>query len=276
MQYWTEYKGHEIKLEGQRHKYDSTIYTFDIETTSYIVLNGKQLSTMDYLNLSNKEQELCEKKSTMYIWQLGINENVYYGRTWKELDSFLKKIEMAGTKRKKYIFVHNLSWEFQFLCNQFVFKSVFARKSRKVIKAILEKYNYEFRCTYMMSNCSLEKLGDIYKLDIKKQVGTLDYNKFRHSLTKLTAKELKYCEYDCLVVYKYILKELETYKLLRALPMTSTGHVRGELKDKIKKDYKYLNKTRKAINEAPKIYNMLISAFAGRLYSCKLDKSTVR
>lgn len=263
MQYWTDYVGHQVVLDGKRNKYDSTIYTFDIETTSYIVLNGKQLSTIDYLNLSKKEQDLCEKKSIMYIWQLGINDKVYYGRTWQELDAFLDRIEKFGTPRKKYIFVHNLAFEFQYLRNYFEFSNVFARKSRKVIKCTLAKYNFEFRCTYYMSNCSLEKLADIYQLDIKKLKGNLDYNKIRHSKTELTAKELKYCEYDCLIVYKYILKELEEYEFLRALPLTSTGHVRKELKTKIDKNWKYLNKTRKAINQDGHIYSLLLEAFAG-------------
>ena len=39
MEYWTNYYGHELKLSGKRNKYDSTIYTFDIETTSYLILN---------------------------------------------------------------------------------------------------------------------------------------------------------------------------------------------------------------------------------------------
>jgi len=175
MHYWTEYNGHNVILSGKRNKYDSTIYTFDIETTSYIVLNGKQLNPIDYLKLSEKEQNDVRKNACMYIWMLGINENVYYGRTWEELDNFLDRIEKYGTPRKKYIFVHNLSFEFEFLRNKFIFKSVFARKSRKVIKATLEKYNFEFRCTYYMSNCSLAKLGDVYNLNVKKLVGDLDY-----------------------------------------------------------------------------------------------------
>lgn len=273
MIYWDKYFGHSVILDGKRNKYDSTIYTFDIETTSYLILNGKQIPAKDYLKLSEKEQEQCIKSSNMYIWSFGINDKIYYGRTWQELDMFMHRIEKFGTSRKKYCFVHNLSFEFEFLRNYFNFKSVFARKSRKPIKCILEKYNFEFRCTYFLSNCSLKKLADIYNLDVKKLVGDLDYNKIRHSNTKMTKKELGYCENDCLVVYKYILKELETYKHLRMLPMTSTGHVRNELKEKINKNYNYLNKVRKGINDDPHVYNLLIKSFAGRLYPCKLDKS---
>lgn len=271
MIYWKEYIGHIPDLKGKRKVYDNTIYTFDIETSSFLILNGKQIPAIDYLKLSKIEQENCIFMSNMYIWMLGINENVYYGRTWNELYAFLLRIEHWGTDKKKTIFVHNLPYEFEFLRNKFKVKNVFARKSRKVMKFELEEFNFEFRCSYMMSNSSLEKLPSIYGLDVKKLVGNLDYNLLRNSKTNLTEKELEYCENDCLVVYKYIQKELETYETVKGLPLTSTGHVRKELKEKIIKDYPYRNKVRRSINTDGHIYNLLIKAFAGRLYSCKLD-----
>ena len=40
MQYWELYKGHSPDIRGTRKKFDNTIYTFDIETTSYIIYNN--------------------------------------------------------------------------------------------------------------------------------------------------------------------------------------------------------------------------------------------
>lgn len=268
MKYWSEYYGHEVDIKGKRKKYDNTIYTFDIETTSFLILNNEQIPVTKYLQLSKKEQEECNFMSTMYIWMFGINNEVYYGRTWEELKGFLIRLENWGTDCKKYVFVHNLAYEFQFLRNIFNMKNVFARKSRKPIKFELEDFNIEFRCSYMMSNCSLEKLADVYKLDVKKLVGNLDYSLMRNSKTELTEKELAYCENDCLVVYKYILKELETYETMKSLPLTSTGHVRKELKSKIEKDYSYINKVRRSVNVDGHVYNLLIEAFARGIYSC--------
>lgn len=267
MKYWKEYKGHNFSIEGKRKFYDTTIYTFDIETTSYLILDNKIFKASNYLDLTKEEQERCICQSIMYIWQLGINGDVYYGRTWKELDEFLSIIEektkIKNKPIKKYIFVHNLSYEFQFLQNIFFFKNVFSRKSRKVMKFELENYNIEFRCSYYMSNCSLDRLAKTYNLPVKKLVGKLDYNKIRTPVTKLTTEELEYCENDCLVVYEYIKKELETYKTIKNLPLTSTGHVRKELKEKIEKNWKYKNKVRKSININPHVYNLLLSAFQG-------------
>lgn len=249
-------------IVGKRNKVDNTVYSFDIETTSYLVLNGKQIPAIDYLKLTDEERSSCEFKSNMYIWMFSINDVVYYGRTWDEFKTFLLRID-TYSPHKKIVFIHNLAFEFQYLHSIFNFKSVIARKSHKVMKAVLEDYNIELRCSYLMSNCALKYLPKLFNLPVEKKVGDLDYTLIRTSVTSLTEKELGYCEYDCLVIYHYILKELETYERVDKIPMTSTGHVRRELKERTQKDWTYKNATRSAINTNPHVYNMLMDAFAG-------------
>ena len=262
MLYWKEYKSHDPCIMGRKNKFDNTIYTFDIETSNYLILNNKIIAGCDYEKLNQKDKDNSLKQSNMYIWQFSINENVYYGRTWEELKLFLNKLELEVPERK-IVFIHNLSFEFQYLKGFFKMEDVIARKSRKVMRASFQDYNIELRCSYMMSNCKLEKLPKVYGLPVKKQVGYLDYDKIRHSNTYLSDDELKYCEYDCLVVYEYIKKELLTYENVDKIPLTSTGHVRRELKNLVLKDYKYKGIVRRAINTDPHIYNLLIDAFAG-------------
>lgn len=265
MLYWTDYCGHEPKIEGKRKFFDNTIYTFDIETTSFLILNGKMIPACDYLKLTKEEQEKSIFMSNMYIWMFSINDVVYYGRTWTELRAFLLRVETWGTKVKKFCYVHNLPYEFEFLRNCLQFKNVFARKSRKPIKFELDEFNFEFRCSYILTNSKLEDLPKNYGFEdkVKKLTGNLDYTKIRNSKTILTDDELKYCENDCLVIYEYIKKELETYKTIKGIPLTNTGHVRKELKEKTMKNYPYRNKVRKAINTDGHIYNMLLRAFQG-------------
>lgn len=179
------------------------------------------MAGVEYENLSKKEQEIAEVRSNMYIWMFSIQDKVYYGRTWEELIFFFTKLNNISSE-KKIIFVHNLSFEFQFLKTVFKFTNVMARKSHKVMKCELEDYNMEFRCSYYMSNSALSELPHIFNLPIEKMSGDLDYSKIRHSLTKLDKKELKYCENDCLVVYYYILEELKTYETVKNIPLTST------------------------------------------------------
>ena len=252
MKYYTEY-------DSTYDKDENTIYTFDIETSSILFLNGDVISSDKYDELTDSDKDKCIKIGFMYIWMLGINDNVFYGRTWEELRIFLGKLN----KRKKDIFIHNLSFEFQFLSGNFKLINVFARKERKVIKCDMEEYNITFRCTYYMTNVALSKLTDVYNLPVEKKSGDLDYTLVRNSKTPLTAKELLYCEYDCLVIYYYIKQELSSYKKFDKIPNTLTGRVRKELQARVLKDYNYRSKVQKSINTDPHIYNLLIDCFAG-------------
>lgn len=262
MKYCKEFEYYLGEIVGKRKKVDNTIYTLDIETTSYLILDGKVLPAIKYLELNEKEQQTAEFRSCMYIWQFSINDIVYYGRTWDELKWFISRLDYYNTN-KKIVFIHNLAFEFQYLKSVFNFKNVIARKKHKVMKCELEDYNIEFRCTYQMSNCALSQLPKIFLLPVEKKKGDLDYTLLRTPATELTEKELGYCEYDCLVVYHYIKRELETYERVDKIPITSTGHVRRELKERIEKDWDYKNKVKKAINVNPHIYNLLQEAFAG-------------
>ena len=268
MLYWTEYKGHEPRLSGTKIKYDNNIYTFDIETSSYLILDGKIYKTSEYNNMTKKEQERCLFQSIMYIWQFSINDTVYYGRTWQELRAFMSKIDETildkkNKKVKKFLFIHNASYEFQFMRNEFLFNDVFSRKSHKVIKCTLEDFNFEIRCSYFMSNSSLDTLAKNYHFDTQKLVGNLDYSLIRTPKTPLTKEELDYCENDCLIVYNYICSELDRYIFVKDIPITSTGHVRRELHELIDKNYRYRNQVRKSINIDGHVYNLLNKAFSG-------------
>ena len=262
MLYWKEYKGHKPVIRGKRNTYDANIYSFDIETSSYLVLDGKQISSNEYLNLSKKDRENCEYRSNMYIWMFGVNDKVYYGRSWDELRLFLNRLEGLIPERK-YVFIHNLSFEFQYLKSQFHFKDVTARKAHKVMTAQMADYNIMLKCSYMMSNCALDALPKVFGLPVEKKVGDLDYFKIRNSLTPLTDEEMGYCENDILVLYHYIKRELETYEDVKYLPTTSTGKVRRELLEITRTDYRYRRKVYKAINTDPHIYNLLVDSFMG-------------
>lgn len=262
MIYYKEYKKHEPLTIGKKKKVDNNIYTLDIETTSYLILNDKIYNSSSYEKFTEKEKQECEKHSNMYIWMFGINEDVYYGRTWDELKEFISIIDSI-VPDKKILWIHNLSFEFQFMKTIFNFEDVFARVSRKVIKCKMSDFNFELHCSYMLSNVSLDKLAEVYKLPVKKLVGNLDYDILRNPLTPLSNKELSYCENDILVLYNYIKIELSNYIRVDKIPITSTGKVRRELMELIYKDYTYKRQTRNSINYIPHIYQLLNMAYMG-------------
>ena len=199
---------------------------FDIETTSfYRDADGKTYDYNQYVKLGVK----LEKCSIMYVWQFGINGYIIVGRTW---DEFIKMCSVIVRKlslnkdRRIVIYIHNLSYEFQFIRTLFEWEKVFSIDVRKPLYAIT-KGGLEFRCSYLLSGYNLAKLGEqLQKYKCAKLVGDLDYTLIRHSTTPLSTKEIMYCVNDIRVVMNYIQEQLEQHKLITRLPLTKTGFVR--------------------------------------------------
>lgn len=252
MKEWKEYKGHKAT--------EKTIYTLDIETTSYFVDSKGNIHTpKDYRDY---KKDSITIGACMYIWMVSINQEVYYGRTYDELDNLLILINNNDPKDKIF-WIHNFQFEFEFLRNILDFTDVFARNSHRPITAKCEKYNIIFRCSYQLSHVRLELLPELYNLPARKLTGDLDYNKLRTPETPLTAEELAYCEADCLVLYQYILSEMQEYGTQNSIPLTATGKVRRALHEAIDGDIKYRLKISDACDIDPIVYNRLVSSMAG-------------
>lgn len=170
------------------------------------------------------------KRACMYEWTFGINGNVIIGRTWAELEEMFTAIEKhlkLSPVRHLVIYVHNLSYEFQFIRRHFEWANVFAVERRTPVYAVTTG-GLNFKCSYLLSGYSLAKLGDELRLyPVKKMTGDLDYSLARHSGTPLTDAELKYCENDVRVVMSYIQELIETTdKNIAGIPITKTARVR--------------------------------------------------
>lgn len=262
MKHWTEYKGHWFSTFGKRKVYDNTIYTFDIETTSYLICDGQIVPACEFNEEEFKEKySVVNAQSTMYIWGFGINEETYYGRTWSEFLQFLNILNEKTNYIEKIIYIFNLGFEFEFLFSHLKFSEVFSRKKRKPMKAICGAY--EFRCALNLADCKLELLPEIYNLPHKKLVGSLNYNKLRHFKTKLYKREFDYLENDLLVLHDFIKFKRNQYGSVKSIPLTSTGEIRNELKDYIKTDWEYKKAIKRMVNRDPHIYNTLIDALMG-------------
>ena len=177
--------------------------------------------------LKNKTKEL--KRSVMYVWQLAINGRVIMGRTYQEIVYVFNHIaEFLHTNDdlKLLCYCHNLQMEFAYLRKLFTWNKVFSIDTRKPIYAITDT-GIEFRCSYILSNYSLAKLGEqLHKYKIEKLVGDLDYYKLRTPLTPLTPEEIGYCVNDVLVVSAYIQEQIEAERYIYRIPLTCTGYCR--------------------------------------------------
>ena len=242
--------------------------SFDIETSSfYEDKNGVIYTNDEYKKLKNKVK--AEKKAIMYIWQFAIEENVIIGRTWNDFLYFCKKLYDYLDLKKRYIivYVHNLSYEFQFICKWFNWIDIFADSERKPIKAMTDTH-FIFKCSYRLSGYSLEVLANNLKShSIKKMVGDLNYNLIRNSKTPISKEELQYCINDVLIVTSYIEEQIDEFGNIEKIPLTQTGKVRRYVRKQCfqNKDYKYFIK--ELTIEKPE-YLLLKNAFAGGFTHC--------
>ena len=198
-------------------KYFDVPASFDIETSSFFRLTGNP-------------KEPPEKVAIMYEWTLGIFGVVMVGRTWEEFETVIRNVahELELNENKRLmIYVHNLSYEFQFIRKHFEWIKVFSVDTRKPIYAVTD-FGIEFRCSYLLSGYSLEKLGDQLQIfDVKKLVGNLKYDDVRHSKTPLTDNEIAYCVNDVKVVMAYIAERINHDGTIAKIPITKTGYVRN-------------------------------------------------
>ena len=248
--------------------YYNIAMSFDIETTSfYEDKNGIIYTNDEYKKLKNKVK--ADKKAIMYIWQFAIEENVIIGRTWNDFLYFCKKLYDYLNLEKRYIivYVHNLSYEFQFICKWFNWIDIFADSERKPIKATTDSH-FVFKCSYRLSGYSLEVLANNLKSHtIKKMVGNLNYNLIRNSKTPISKEELEYCVNDVLIVTSYIEEQIDEFENIEKIPLTQTGKVRRYVRKQCfqNKDYKYFIK--ELTIEKPE-YLLLKNAFAGGFTHC--------
>lgn len=230
----------ENKRKKAKRKYLDVVCAFDIESTRLVEI----------------------EQAVMYIWQMQFgNDITIVGRTWEEYFNFIQRIaDYIRDIAYLVIYVHNLSYEFQFLKGLYDFDSteVFATEPRKILKC--EMFDcIEYRCSYMLTNMSLDKFLKKYNVENKKL--TYDYNKVRYPWTDLTDDELAYCINDVKGLVQALTLQLKhDNDTLATIPLTATGYVRRDVKEAMKS---YNHKQLKDMLPSVKVYKALREAFRG-------------
>lgn len=223
--------------------------SFDIETTSTYTNSG-------------------EKFAFMYAWALDIDDNTIIGRTWEDFINICNTISnffglhfSEHSEKTVRIYIHNLSFEFQFFQKYFKWKKVFATDPRKPIYAIAEN-GIEFFCSYRLTGYALDKIGE--QCGIEKLKG-LDYALIRHSGTPLKPNEIQYMIHDVKIVSECIRRKIKEENGILYIPMTKTGYVRRLfrahcLHSSFTSEYiEIMNRCKMTLAE----YNLAHDAFAG-------------
>ena len=256
-----EYTEYYVKSRNKSFITCDNIMCFDIEVSNGFI-HEKTFDVEPFLGKSQDYYSQCIKVSIPYIWQFSIDDNVFIGRTLEDFKYFLYDLEEIEPYNK-IVYIHNFSYEFQFLRNVLDFTEVFAREKRKPIYA---KYGtYTFRCSYMLTRQSLDSWAKNEKLPIKKLTGNLDYNVIRTPKTALTEDEINYCINDVLVTYYGLLKYKEKYGHINDIPLTQTGEVRKIIREKmnVPQEYKYRKMCIELIPNTLADYKRLVRNFVG-------------
>lgn len=189
---------------------------FDIETTTYYIAG--------------------EPYSTMYCWQLSINDTVIMGHFHSEYIELFDRIKALIKPRKSQRIlcgVHNLAYEFSFIRDHLNITESFLKEMRQPLT--IEHDNFiVFIDTMAITQGSLKKLAETYT-NTQKCAGDLDYSKMRFSdangYTPLTDLELSYCHNDVLILAEFMRYYNDTYLVNGKRPMTATGILNEEIKE---------------------------------------------
>ena len=231
-----------------------------------ILLDKRRWMKKKYLNVccafdieSTRIQEI--EQSVMYIWQMQIEDQTIVGRTWEEYFNLLQRIREAMPEESwLVIYVHNLSYEFQFLKGWYSFskEEVFATEPRKILKCTMYGC-IEYRCSYLLTNLSLAKWLD--KMGVENRKTTLEYERVRWPWTKLTDEEMEYCVNDVKGLVQALRKTLEANgDDLTTIPPTATGYVRRDVRKAMQR---YNHNQMHDMQPDATVYGLLREAFRG-------------
>ena len=207
----------------KKNKISDVVFGLDIETSTINIDDENDCSFMYSYCLSSLD------------FKTGIYKDITLGRTYKELDKLFNDLNNKANEKDIdiVIYIHNLSYEFSFFCNNVKFfidnlskiseKDCLFLESNKPLFVKLDRLI--FKCSYLLTGKSIKKLGDEIGLE------KLDYNykKLRTPLTKLTDKEIKYNFRDVEIMLKSVYKIFKNNKFMKSIkdmPLTKTGIMR--------------------------------------------------
>lgn len=222
------------------------------------------LRILDVYDENKPKTEEFRPYAFMYHWQFCMENDVYFGRTWEELANFFDWISyhlQLNKKTRLVVYVHNLSFEFQFMRRFFYVTEGFYKDVRKPLKVLLNDC-IELRDSYALSNMSLDKFcKNTPNVIHYKLTDTYDYSKIRTPQTPLTEEEEAYCYNDVRGLVECIREYMRTDSL-STIPMTSTGFVRRDYRREYSKNRK-LRQVFRATALDEHLYGLNKDAFRG-------------
>lgn len=168
----------------------------------------------------------------VYSWAFQLGSCcTYIGHTLSQYRDFISRLMACIPEGARLlVYVHNLSYEFQFLKSFFEVDELLATDERKVISFV--SGSIEYRCSYRLSGLSLSEWSrKMCVKHYKRSSETYNHNIVRYPDTKLNIHELIYqiCDVRSVVECIYALLEVHSDTLM-SIPLTSTGYVRRDMR----------------------------------------------
>lgn len=265
------------KIEMQRHKGNFEIYT-----------------AKDFVSLDTEtSHDLDRIKAWLYQWCFSypIEEGkraLVFGRKPSQMAEALEKIIDINELDDNHvlpIFVHNLSYDYVYIKDAIEERLGYKGEMIAVGNHNILSYNISglnFKCTYKLSQKSLDAWCKELGTQHKKLKGTVDYDITRYQDSPLYKKDWKYMFYDVICLDEAIIKQMEKWDdNLITMPLTNTGYVRRETRKAFNKEKGNKNDfLAKKLTEHT--YTMCRKEFAGglthgnRFYAGKTVEGVIR
>lgn len=199
----------------------------------------------------------------MYSWQVAVDDLVYIGTTWSEFIEFMDALNDLLGSMEMIFFVHNLSYEWQFIksLHEFEEEDVFLMDSRKPL--YIRWRQVEFRCSYKLTNMSLARFLREMGVEHQKIEGDrFDYDETRYpDALDLEEVQWSYMIHDVLGLTEAVRRKLQLDgDTLLTMPYTSTGYVRRDVKKAMRR---YSRQSLKATLPDYELFLALREAFRG-------------
>lgn len=260
---------YERKQKKKTKIYCDDIICFDTESCNFFVSpDGKVYSINDIFKLCNYHVPKIEKcfetfkaGALPYIWQCSINDWVLYGRELPEFNNILTYIKEKTAGAETHVWIHNISWEYQFLREIMQLDDKFFTEARKPLN--LKQDGLVFRCSYRLTNLSLAKWGE--QIGVDKAVGDLDYHALYTPWSELGEQPMHYCEQDLRVMIAGIRNYKKQYKHIKDIPFTQTGIPRRDIKKLGRKTPGFTVKVAKMQPKTAEEWKIYHATYAGGL-----------
>lgn len=204
-----------------------------------------------YISLDTETSKIEEENlGWLYQWcfsypDLGGKRLLVYGRRPSELAEALIKVvsvnQLHMDKKLLPVYIHNLSFDYFYIKDyiKMYFRASFSKdivEDTSSMLAVAPKKLLEwkicgldFKCSYRLSQKSLDEWSTGLNTKHKKLVGSIDYQVTRFQDSKLTRKDWRYMFYDVITLDEAIEAQMAKFKdNTKTVPLTMTGYVRRE------------------------------------------------